>query len=132
MKHIFNDSSQTEKRRKLRRNATQSERIIWQILRNRGLEGRKFRRQVSVEYFVLDFYCPELKLAIEIDGYTHDTEEAKKYDARRQMIIESYGVRFLRIRDEEVHENIESVVNKIKSEVRKYSSVEPDHSADYK
>lgn len=119
MNKIFNQTSQKEKRRQLRKRSTKAERMMWQNLRNRGLEGYKFRRQVSVGFFVLDFYCPELKLAIEVDGYTHDSDEARKYDAEREEIIETYGVRFLRIRDEEVHENIEKALDRIRAAIRK-------------
>ena len=119
MNKIFNQKIQKEKRRSLRRRSTKAERTLWQNLRNRGFEGYKFRRQFSVGFFVLDFYCPELKLAIEVDGYSHDSEEAKKYDTERQKIIEVYGVRFLRIRDEEVHEDIEKALKKIKTEILK-------------
>lgn len=119
MNKIFNQKTQIEKRRALRRRSTNAERTLWQNLRNRSFEGYKFRRQVSVGFFVLDFYCPELKLAIEVDGYTHDSDEAKKCDAERQAIIENYRVRFLRIRDEEVHEDIEKTLKKIKTEILK-------------
>lgn len=122
MNKIFNHNSQKDKRRKLRQHSTKAERDLWQNLRSRGLEGYKFRRQVSVGFFVLDFYCPELKLAIEVDGYTHDSDEARKYDAEREEIIKTYGVRFLRIRDEEVHENIEKALDRIKTEIGKLVS----------
>lgn len=68
---------------------------------------------------MLDFYCPELKLAIEVDGYAHDSEEAEKYDAERQKIIEVYGVQFFRVRDELVKKNIETVLGKIRTEIMK-------------
>lgn len=122
MNKIFNQKTQKEKRRKLRQRSTKAERMLWQNLRNRSFEGFKFRRQHSVGPFVLDFYCSELKLAIEIDGYSHDSEEAKKYDAERQKIIEGYGVRFLRIRDEEIHEHIEKELDRITAEIRKLVS----------
>lgn len=111
---------QKEKRRQLRRRSTLAEKLLWRNLRNRGLAGFKFRRQYSVGYFVLDFYCPELKLAIEVDGYSHESEAAKKYDAERQEIIEVYGVRFLRITDEEVYENLEKILEKINREIEKF------------
>ncbi|KAB2879818.1 endonuclease domain-containing protein [bacterium] len=125
MNKIFNQKIQKEKRRALRKRSTRSEHMLWQNLRNRGIDGFKFRRQFSVGPFVLDFYCPELKLAIEVDGYSHDSEEAKKYDAERQEIIETYGVVFVRIRDEEVKENIELAIIKIKDQVKKLNPTSP-------
>ena len=68
MSKIFNQNAQKEKRRTLRKRSTRAEKLLWQNLRDRGLEGFKFRRQFSVGPFVLDFYCPELKLAIVVDG----------------------------------------------------------------
>lgn len=117
MSKIFNQNAQKEKRRTLRKRSTRAEKLLWQNLRDRGLEGFKFRRQFSVGPLVLDFYCPELKLAIEVDGYSHDSEEARKYDAERQEIIETYRIAFLRIRDEEVNENIEKTLDMIKTEI---------------
>jgi very-short-patch-repair endonuclease len=122
MPKIFNQTTQKEKRRQLRKRSTRAERLLWQNLRDRGLEGYKFRRQYSVGFFVLDFYCPELNLAIEVDGYSHESEEAKKYDAERQKIIEDYEVRFLRVSDDEVHGNIGIVLDKIRSEIKKLVS----------
>lgn len=119
MNKIFNQKIQKEKRRALRKRSTRAERLLWQNLRNRTFEGFKFRRQFSVGFFVLDFYCPELKLAIEVDGYSHNSDGAQKYDAERQKIIEHYDVRFLRISDEEVHEDIEKALKKIKAEISK-------------
>ena len=108
-----------EKRRALRRRSTEAERLLWQAVRNRQLLGYKFRRQHSVGPYVLDFYCPELKLAIEVDGISHDTPEAREYDKRRQAIIETYGIRFLRIRDEEVKANPNRALETIAEFVRK-------------
>ncbi|NUM81213.1 endonuclease domain-containing protein [bacterium] len=120
MKKIFNQTEQKEKRRQLRRRSTFAEKLLWRNLRNRNHAGFKFRRQYSVGYFVLDFYCPELKLTIEVDGYSHEPEAAKKYDAERQEIIETYGIRFLRITDDEVHENLEKALEKITAEIKKH------------
>lgn len=108
-----------EKRRALRRRSTEAERLLWQAVRNRQLLGYKFRRQHSVGPYVLDFYCPELKLAIEVDGISHDTPEAREYDKTRQAIIETYGIRFLRIRDEEVKANPNRALETIAEFVRK-------------
>lgn len=87
--------------------------LLWSKLRGKGVAGHKFRRQYSVSNFVLDFYCPQQKLAIEIDGATHFTEGAEEYDRERQQVIESYGIRFLRFTNAEVMENIDGVVLKI-------------------
>ncbi|NEZ65094.1 DUF559 domain-containing protein [Leptolyngbyaceae cyanobacterium CCMR0082] len=77
MTKIYNKNSQKLNRQNLRRQMPKAEVILWIRLRRRQIAGVKFRRQYSVARFVLDFYCPELKLAIEIDGPTHYSAEAK-------------------------------------------------------
>ena len=79
--------------------------------------GYKFRRQHGVEQYILDFYCPELKLAIEVDGGSHRSTEAVKTDLQRQKEIERYGIRFLRFRDEDVLVEIDKVMKVIHDEV---------------
>ncbi len=92
--------------------------ILWSQLRDKGLKGYKFRRQYSVENFVLDFYCPKLKLAIEVDGDSHFVEGADMSDRERQTIIESFGINFLRFTNREIYENINGVMNKILEYIR--------------
>ncbi len=72
---------------------------MWEMLRCRRVQGMRFLRQVSIDAFVVDFYAPAVKLAIEIDGPVHDTEERKKRDAWRQSQIERHGITFLRFSD---------------------------------
>jgi len=87
--------------------------ILWSKLKNKQL-GYKFRRQYSVEGFVIDFYCTELKLAIEADGDSHYIEGGQERDMERQKIIESYGITFLRFTNNEIYENLDGVLVKIK------------------
>jgi very-short-patch-repair endonuclease len=81
--------------RELRQQATMSETQVWQLLRGRRLFGLKFRRQQVVRGYVVDFYCAELKLAIEVDGGVHDDRQAE--DQRRQQQLEAIGMRFIRL-----------------------------------
>ena len=97
----FNKKKELEKRRKLRKEETYVEKIVWLHLRNRQILGYKFRRQYSVDHFVIDFYCPELKLAIELDGDVHEIPDQKKYDQGRQKYLEAFGIKFIRIKNEE-------------------------------
>jgi very-short-patch-repair endonuclease len=98
--------------RNLRKEATDEEKKVWGVLRNRKLLNLKFRRQYVIEGFVVDFYCYELNLAIEIDGKVHDKQ--KDYDMLRQRLIEEKGVSFIRITNEEINKNIEFLFAKIK------------------
>ena len=83
MTQIFNRSSDTEKRRRLRCESPLAEQRLWLRLRNRQLMGYRFRRQYGVGPYVLDFYCPKLKLAIEVDGDNHFEAGAGEYDRVR-------------------------------------------------
>ncbi|HPS59564.1 MAG TPA: endonuclease domain-containing protein [Spirochaetota bacterium] len=90
--------------RTLRKEQTPEETKVWEALRNRRFCNLKFRRQHDLEGFIVDFYCHELRLAIEIDGKVHDRQ--KDYDELRQIIIEDSGCRVIRISNEEVNMNI--------------------------
>ena len=90
--------------RDARKEPTKSEAILWQALRNRGLGGRKFRRQHPVRRFILDFYCHEESLAVEVDGGIHAGQSAA--DAQRQRAIESQGIRFARVTADLVENNL--------------------------
>src|SRR5438132_13241525 len=83
--------------RELRRQMTRSERLAWEELRGRRLNGLKFHRQRPWGVFVLDFYCPALRLAIEIDGPVHADPERRRHDAERQRVLEDAGIRFARV-----------------------------------
>jgi very-short-patch-repair endonuclease len=99
--------------RKLRNNMTLGEVILWQRLKRKQIRGYDFDRQRPIDRYIVDFYCKDLKLAIEIDGSSHDSEEAKVNDRIRQERLESLGVRFLRFSDRDVKQNIETVVDEI-------------------
>ena len=81
--------------RQMRKEPTRSESLLWSALRNRRLASRKFRRQHPVGRFILDFYCDEERLAVEVDGPVHETQ--RQADGERQQILESMGIRFLRL-----------------------------------
>ncbi len=91
-----------EKAEQLRNNITAAEEQLWNYLRGSQL-GVKFRRQHPAAIYVLDFYCDELRLAIEIDGSIHYLEDVKKNDTIRQQTLENLGISFLRFTNTEVH-----------------------------
>ena len=116
MTKIYNRTSEKEKRRTLRKNMPRAEVMLWSKIKGRQLKEYKFRRQYSVGKFVIDFYCPELKLAIEIDGETHFVnDEAKKYDEERQAFIESFGICFVRFTNTEIYKNLKGVLQKLET-----------------
>ncbi|MCB0834158.1 MAG: endonuclease domain-containing protein [Bacteroidetes bacterium] len=100
--------------RKLRQSTTYSERLLWRGLRRKQILGYDFDRQRPIDRFVVDFYCKDLKLAIEIDGISHAGDEAQTKDRERQARLEELGVRFLRFADDEVRENADGVLESIR------------------
>ena len=112
MTRFFNKTSELNKRRSLRKAAPHAEQIVWSRLRKNQVLGFKFRRQYSVGPYVIDFYCPALTLAVEIDGDSHFNQESN--DKNRQNYIEAFGIRFLRFTNEEVYNNLEGVLELIR------------------
>jgi len=96
----------------LRKTMPKAELKLWSELRRKNLLGQKFRRQYGIGPYVLDFYCPKIKLAVEVDGDSH-TDDNLIYDDDRQDFIESYGVKSLRFTNEDIFENVDSVVDEI-------------------
>lgn len=109
----------------LRSNMPKAEIILWSKLKGKQLNGLKFRRQYSVEKFIIDFYCPQVKLAIEIDGDSHYAERAEIRDEERQKIIESYGINVLRFTNQHIYENVDGVVIRIMEKVEELTSPTP-------
>jgi len=112
----YNKKSEQEKRRQLRNNMTYCEKIVWLHLRKRQL-GYRFLRQYSVDHFVIDFYCPELKLAVELDGNVHEIPEQKEYDEARQKYLEKFGIQFIRITNEEFLGNPNKAFTRIEKKI---------------
>jgi very-short-patch-repair endonuclease len=101
----------------LRKNQTEAEEILWQLLRNRKLGGFKFRRQHPIsEGFILDFYCPEVRLAIELDGAYHKEEKQQEYDEGRTYELEKYGIKVIRFWNSEIENSAEQVLTCILKE----------------
>jgi very-short-patch-repair endonuclease len=94
-----------------------SEILLWKHLSGKRLLDCKFRRQYGVGSYVIDFYCPALKLAIELDGESHFRPGASDHDAERQNYIESFGIEFLRFTNEEIFENLDDIIERITEKV---------------
>ena len=95
----------TSRSRALRKNATDAERKLWSVLRSRQLNGLKFRKQVEIDGYIVDFLCPEKRLIIEVDGGQHTPE----HDARRTAYLESQGFRVIRFWNNDVLQNLDGV-----------------------
>jgi very-short-patch-repair endonuclease len=117
MTEFFNRTSEKAKRQQLRNNMPPAEVILWSRLQRRQLLGCKFRRQYSVGAFVIDFYSPEIKLGIELDGDSHYREGGPEYDRERQEYIASFGITIVRFINPEVYDNLDGVVEMIAREI---------------
>ncbi|TCD26279.1 endonuclease domain-containing protein [Pedobacter psychrodurus] len=98
----------------LRKNQTEAEEIMWQCLRNRKILNFKFRRQHPLHKYIADFYCPEAKLVIEVDGGIHEKAENQEYDQNRTDELKQIGITVIRFTNEDVNNNLDKVINVIK------------------
>ncbi len=105
--------AQTGLAQKLRRKATWAERLLWSRLSRAQLGGFKFRRQHPIGSYVVDFYCPEVRLAVELDGDQHGTDGVAVKDARRTAILEARGVDVIRFWNHEAKDNLNGVADAI-------------------
>jgi very-short-patch-repair endonuclease len=105
--------------RNLRKESTLSEILLWKEIKTKQILGYQFHRQVPIDNYIVDFFCHELFLAIEIDGISHALK--KTYDEKRQQRLESLGVHFLRFDDLEVKFQMESVLSRIKECINAYT-----------
>ncbi len=108
---VFNDPTHKDLRRNLRNDMPEAEQKLWWVIRGRQMEGFKFRRQYGVGPYVLDFYCPELRLGIEIDGDSHFQEGGQERDRNRDEFIRSKGITILRFTNLDVKLRLQGVVD---------------------
>ncbi len=99
--------------KRLRSESTDAERLLWRHLRDRQLDGLKFRRQHQFERYFLDFFCPEAKLVVELDGDQHDDPAARQHDAARSEYLRRAGLRVVRFSNREVFLELEAVLEKV-------------------
>ena len=102
-----------DKARLLRNNMTEAEKIVWDKLKNRNVFKARFRKQHPIGSFIVDFYCHEYKLAIEIDGEIHLKTEVNEYDDGRSHDIEKLGIKILRFTNNEVFKNLNKLIVEI-------------------
>jgi len=97
----------------LRNRMTSAERLLWSVLRKRKVKGFYFRRQHPIHIFIADFYCHEARLVIEVDGGIHSLPEQKEYDIGRTDNLDHFGIKVLRIKNEDVLYDMRSVIQRI-------------------
>ncbi|MBK8926539.1 MAG: endonuclease domain-containing protein [Crocinitomicaceae bacterium] len=113
-------------RKELRNNLTPAEAKLWTLLKGKQMGGRKFRRQHSFANYILDFYCPEERIAIELDGQGHFDATQAEYDMERDLFLETFGIRVLRFENKWVWDNPDGLLVEVKS----YFGKQPPRPAD--
>lgn len=110
---VFNIKETLEKRKILRKNQTEAEAKLWESLRNRRFNGLKFFRQYGIGWYIADFYCPILKLAIEVDGNEHFLKDGIEYDKERHKCFRALGIKTIRFSNSDVLRSIQDVLANI-------------------
>ena len=113
MNRLHNLPQLKERRRQLRSSLTPAEALLWKNLQRSQVGGRKFRRQHSVGPYVVDFYCPACRLAVELDGQGHFDSTRSEYDVKRMRFLEQEGIRVLRFENRQVFESLDEVLTVI-------------------
>ena len=97
----------------LRKNMTNAEKALWSALRKKQIQGKKFRRQHPVSRYIVDFYCHQLKLAIEVDGGIHNKTEQKEHDTGRSYELRQLGIKVIRFTNDQIFQNLNEVIKEI-------------------
>lgn len=111
--------------KELRKNMTPAERVLWQRLRNYQVDGFYFRRQHPIKFFIADFYCAKADLIVEIDGGIHNTPEVIEHDINRTAELEKSGITVIRFTNEEVMNDTNTVIAKIKQQLKTLCPAHP-------
>lgn len=114
MERINNLKILKDRRKELRQKETSQEKVLWWHLKARRFKY-KFKRQHSIGGYILDFYCADKKLAIELDGEVHNTKESQEYDSLRDSFLKETGCKVLRFSNKELDSNISKVLTEIKN-----------------
>ena len=110
----YNTAKQRKFRKTLRNSMTAAECVLWQSLKSRQLAGKKFRRQMIIGRYVVDFYCPEARLVIELDGQSHFSMTIDDYEAVRTSYLEQEGLKVIRFENKELYDGLDGVLETIK------------------
>jgi very-short-patch-repair endonuclease len=113
--------------RKLRNDSTKSEIYLWMHLKGKQMMGYDFHRQKPLDNYIVDFFCYELMLAIEIDGYTHLLEEVQIKDKKKEKKPNELGIHVLRFPDSDVFKDVDNILRKIEAYILEYEKTHPRH-----
>ncbi len=115
---LYNRPVLKTRRKELRNNSTPAEQQLWSMLQRSNLGSYKFRRQHSVGSYILDFYCPSEKLAVELDGDSHFTDDAMEYDRIRTEYLNALNIKVIRFLNTDVYDNLNAVCEWILDEIK--------------
>jgi len=118
---VYNQPCLKGVRRNLRQQGISVEKVLWSKIRNKQQEY-KFRRQYSVGRYILDFYCPKIKLGIEVDGATHGTKMEVKKDVEKEKFISRFGIKIIRFINVDIYNNIDGVLMEIYNQCKRRES----------
>ena len=121
-----NETEQKALRQYLRNNKTAPEAVFWQVVKGRQVDGLKFRRQYGFGPYILDFYCPEIRLCIELDGEVHKSASADEYDRIRTHYLNTNDITVIRFDNEVVYRNIEGIILQIRKHKEKWDELKQD------
>ena len=117
--HLFNNKKLAKRRKELRSQAIAPEAVLWTFLQRRQLLGKRFRRQQSIGPYVVDFYCRECRVIVELDGQRHYEPLAEEYESERTRYLEQeFGMKIVRFENKVLYENPEAVLETIKEALR--------------
>ena len=111
------------RRKELRNNPTPAEAILWMHLQRRRMLGKKFRRQFSISRYIVDFFCVDCGIAIELDGAPHFRELRGEYEAGRTAFLTGLGIEVIRFENRIVYENIDAVLETIREAIRNRNAI---------
>jgi very-short-patch-repair endonuclease len=117
MTEIYNKKEMKPIRRQLRKQNVPAEKVLWQKIKRKQL-GYRFLRQFSIGRFVVDFYCPEKRIAIEIDGFTHSADNEIKKDMIKENYIKSLGLDLIRFKNSEIYNDMDLVLNFLNDRIK--------------
>jgi len=119
---IYNVASKEEHRKELRNSETVAETVLWKYLKGRQFGGKKFRRQSSVGPYIVDFFCPEKPVVVELDGAPHFGPAAGDYDDRRTRYLQERGIKVIRFENRRLYRDLEGVLEEIRRALNEVDS----------
>ena len=119
------------RRRELRNNPTPAEAILWKHLQRRQMLGKKFRRQYSIGRYIVDFFCVECDIGVELDGAPHFRELRAEYEAERTAFLQGLGIELIRFENRTVHQNIQAVLETIRQAIQNRTASDLPGRADF-